>query len=298
MVGQLIPQTRARARRSDRISTTGAARVDPMAVADATRIGGASAADPARAAPAGPARRCPDSALAARPEQCAELRRLSQAHFVALEHYQQSVARDLHDGLGQALTLIKLSMESAALQLAAGVTTEAQQSLKRIAASVGAALEEVRRISMALRPSMIDDIGLVAALHWFCREMSALHGVTIEKTIEVDGRQIPGNLKLPIYRIVQEATGNALKHSGARRIHISLRSRHRELELRIEDDGCGFDPLHLPRRLDGGGMGLGNIKERALLSAGAFELRSAPGCGTAVRVSWPGVSTSAPGAHR
>ncbi len=217
-----------------------------------------------------------------------ELRALSASRLGMLEDERKRIASDLHDGLGQALSLVKLALEDASRGPSAGTGTELADALKRLVSNVADAMQEVRRMSMALRPSTLDDLGILATLRWHCRELTAVNlGVVIEQSFNAREDQVPAELKLPIYRIVQEATHNIVKHAQAKTLRVGLSWADGELQLCVQDDGRGFDPAQARRR-DGGiaGFGLLGMEERAMLSAGRFELSSSPGRGTRIRVTW------------
>lgn len=217
-----------------------------------------------------------------------DLRKLSASHVIALEDERKRIAAEMHDGIGQALSLIRLAIEDAARRLSAGATAEVGAALNRLVPNVADAMQEVRRISKALRPPALDDLGILAALHCHCRELAAVHpGLAVEKSFDIREDQVPATLRLPIYRIVQEATHNAVQHAQAKILHIALTGSDGELQLSIEDNGCGFDPADA--RLHNGdakGLGLLSMEERAVLSAGRYELSSEPGRGTRIRVTW------------
>jgi signal transduction histidine kinase len=218
-----------------------------------------------------------------------DLRKLSASHVKALEDERKRIAAEMHDGIGQALSLIKLAIEDAVSRLSTGATAEVGAALHRLVPSVADAMQEVRRISKALRPPVLDDLGILAALHCHCRELAAVHpGLAVEKSFVIREGQVPAPLRLPIYRIVQEATHNAVRHANAKTLHIGLTRTDGELRLSIADDGCGFDPADA--RLHNGdakGLGLLSMEERAVLSAGRYELSSERGRGTRIRVTWP-----------
>ena len=217
-----------------------------------------------------------------------ELSALSASRLSMLEDERKRIAGELHDGLGQALSLIKLALQDAARRFGQDAGAELADTLRRLVPNVADAMQEVRRMSAALRPSTLDDLGIVATLCGHCREFAAVNsGVTIANAFGVREDQVPAELKLPIYRIVQEATHNIVKHAKAKTLHIGLSWADGELQLSVQDDGCGFDPAKARHRGDGtGGLGLLGMEERARLSAGRFELSSSPGQGTRIRVTW------------
>jgi len=215
-----------------------------------------------------------------------ELWRLSAQHLTIQESERRRIAVDLHDGLGQTLSLVKLSIEEAARSLGGGTSGKVAAALERLGPTVKSALTELRRISMNLRPSTLDDLGILATLSWYFREFeAACPNVRLERDISAAEADVPDFLKISIFRIVQEATSNALKHAGAQCIKVCLRERNGSLELSIEDDGRGFDAAAGVSDFNHG-LGLQSMQERAGLSGGDYELKSAPGEGTRIRVRW------------
>jgi signal transduction histidine kinase len=219
-----------------------------------------------------------------------ERRRLSGLLVSIQEDERRRIAQDLHDGLGQTLSLIKLSIENSARLVAAGATNQAGESLQRLIPHVDEALVEVRRVSTELRPMILDDLGILATLSWFFREFEAVcGGIVVEKTGNVTEHDVPVPLHITLYRILQEAVHNIVKHSAADRIWFRLDRAGDALHLVIRDNGRGFDPVRV-KWVEGAtrGLGLVSMKERAFFSGGTFQLTSAPGEGTCIQVSWPG----------
>ncbi|MDP2786062.1 MAG: sensor histidine kinase [Sulfurimicrobium sp.] len=217
-----------------------------------------------------------------------ELRRLSAQLLTIQESERQRIATDLHDGLGQSLTLIRLALEDVTGLLAANAHSEAGESLQKLKLKVQDAFGELRRVAMDLRPSTLDDLGILATLSWFFREFeSACRGIKIEKHLLVQESNIPVPLKITIFRILQEAVSNIVKHAKADHIRVSLMKTGDVLHLSVEDNGQGFDPAgrdnYCP--LDKG-LGLVSMKERAKFSGGTYRIESAVGKGTRIFVSW------------
>ena len=161
--------------------------------------------------------------------------------------------------------------------------------LRTLASIVQRAIAEVRRIVADLRPSVLDDLGVVAATDWLCREFRKVHDpIRLESRIGVPEERIPEELKTAIFRIAQEALNNAAKYSRAAQVRLALEENAGRIELEVRDDGQGFDPRSTPAA-DGSrkGLGLISMRERAELSGGSFSVESAAGAGTAVRASWP-----------
>lgn len=226
----------------------------------------------------------------------AQLWRQSAQHLSILEGERQRVARDLHDGLGQTLSLVKLTIEDAGKSVSASENPKLKNTLERLSSQVKSALADLRRIAMNLRPSSLDDLGIVATIAWYSREFEAgSPDIKLECDICVQEAGVPVSLKIPIYRIVQEATINALKHAQADRIKVSLKSAEGSLCLAIEDNGRGFDPKNTAGLRDfTHGIGLQSMQERAELSGGTYEFLSSPGNGTRIGVRWLSVVDSDP----
>ena len=147
----------------------------------------------------------------------------------------------------------------------------------------------MRRVSTELRPAILDDLGILPTLSWFFREFEAVCShIAVEKALAVSEQEVPAPLKITLYRIIQEATSNIVKHAAADRVRVSLYRADDALHLQIQDNGRGFDPANVVYR-DGEcrGLGLISMKERATLSGGSYRLESSPGFGTHIQASWP-----------
>ncbi|MCK5204667.1 MAG: hypothetical protein KAR15_12385, partial [Desulfobacterales bacterium] len=188
----------------------------------------------------------------------------------------------------QALSAIKFSVENALLELRKTSNPIDLGSLESIIPLTQKTIEEVRRIVKDLRPSILDDLGILATIGWFCREFQDVYaGIRIETTIDVKEDEVPLYLKTMIYRIMQEALNNVAKHSQANYVHLQMRKTETGLELVIHDNGRGFNldqamALKTSRR----GFGLASMRERAELSGASFEINSAAESGTTIRVDW------------
>lgn len=221
--------------------------------------------------------------------QQTELQRLSVCLLEAQESERRRIATDLHDVLGQSLTIIKLFLDESVMLLAANETSSAAESLEQVRLKVKDAFGELRRVAMNLRPAIIDDLGILATLSWFFREFEmACQGMHVEKSFSIQEGSIPVPLKIIIFRIIQEATNNIVKHAKASRVQVSLKRIGDTLHLSISDNGDGFDPMEAGKsRPSGKGLGLLSMKERAELSGGTYVMESRAGQGTRVNVSWP-----------
>ncbi len=218
----------------------------------------------------------------------AELRRLSSQLLKAQEEERKRISRELHDGIGQSLSAIKFTVETALNEIAQENPAQVRQSLETVVPLVQEAVEEVRTISRDLRPSVLDDLGILATISWFCREVEDTYsGIRINKRINIKEDDVPDSLKTVIFRLLQEAVNNVTKHAGANAIDLCLEGTDEKIELTIEDNGIGFD---LEKELAEGrvkdGIGLSSMKERTELSSGTFLIESHRGAGTRVRASW------------
>ncbi len=219
-----------------------------------------------------------------------ELRLLSGQLLTAQEQERGRIARELHDGIGQSLSAIKFRIEDALGQMGKDVAGSSVNSLNSLIPIIQSTVEEVRKITMDLRPSTLDDLGILATIAWFCREFQETYtNVRIQKEIGLGETDIPESLNTVIYRVLQEALNNVAKHSGADSVTIFLTKRNGTIELTIEDNGRGF-VLKEALDIDGSerGFGLGSMKERIELSGGSFSLKSVRREGTTIRASWPG----------
>jgi PAS domain S-box-containing protein len=221
-----------------------------------------------------------------------ELRLLSAQFMAAQELERQRIARDLHDSIGQALSGVKFGLETCGAQITAGSSGEALKTLHKFAARIQSIVEEVRRISMNLRPSTLDDLGILPTLGWFTREFRTIYvQLELDVRVQVSEDEIAAPVKTAIYRIVQEAFNNVVTHSGARKISLVLQRAGCQVELRIQDDGVGFEPSAFSvADQSGRGLGLASMRERAEVTGARFSVQSERGRGTTVRVSWPGYS--------
>ena len=226
----------------------------------------------------------------------AEWNRVIVEQLGLVEQERQRIAADLHDGLGQSLCLLARSLRNLASVAAARGTESIDQQLGQITRNVDGMLADLRRTAMNLRPSMLDDLGLVATLSWFLRDVeSSCPGLEVQRRVDVKESEVPDDLKTPIFRIIQEAFANAIKHASAARLELSLRKRYDSLVLIVRDDGKGFEtPKRGTAQAGGAGFGLRTMQARAEGSCGRFRIRSAPGQGTVVQVEWTGVYTAVP----
>jgi signal transduction histidine kinase len=216
-----------------------------------------------------------------------QLQYLSDQLLAVQENERRKLAAEFHDNLGQLLTAIKFSVENVITQMPPRVPLACE--LQALIPMIQEAVEHVRNIYTQMRPALLDDLGILATINWFCREFANTNQrIVVEKEITVSEEEIPGNLKLVIFRIVQEAMGNIASHSGANHVWLKLSKKEDNLLLKIRDDGNGFDMMETASRpRDENGLGLVIMKRRAELLGGILSIESEIGGGTTVRILWP-----------
>jgi signal transduction histidine kinase len=211
------------------------------------------------------------------------LRGFSAGLLAAQERERRNLALELHDDVTQRLALLELGLSS--LERTPPNTEELARHLKTLHEQLGALSERMRRIAHQLHPSMIEDLGPVAALESYIREFNSQREVQVTFQHE----KVPGNVDkdvgLCLYRVVQEALHNVLKHSGSKTAQVILKGNDQQtLRLAITDAGSGFD---VDAAKSKSGLGLRSMEERAHLVGGTFHIESHPGKGTEVRVTIP-----------
>lgn len=218
-----------------------------------------------------------------------QLKHLSSLLLTAQETERKRIAKELHDGASQFISAAKFGVENALQHLQQGTQAEGIKTLKAVIPMLREGIEEIRRISTDLWPSILNDLGILATINWFCRKFENIYsGIRIEKEIDVAEEEIPESLKIILYRIMQEATNNIAKHSQADLVALLLKKKAEQIELIIQDNGRGF--VLKPRPLREGspkGLGLSSMKERAEFSGGVFTIESAIGKGTVIKATWP-----------
>ncbi|MEO6809543.1 MAG: sensor histidine kinase, partial [Isosphaeraceae bacterium] len=209
------------------------------------------------------------------------LRALSLRLVQVQEAERRRLARELHDEIGQVLTCLKLSLE-----MAARLPADARQArLDEAQGLTDQLLGQVRRMSLDLRPSMLDDLGLLPAIHWLFEQYAASTGVRVSfEHTGLEGR-FPAEIETAVYRIAQEALTNVARHAGVDEVIVRLWAGPDALGLQVQDRGTGFDPRS--SIAPGHSSGLSGMRERALLLAGQFTIESDPGGGTRLTAELP-----------
>ncbi len=210
-------------------------------------------------------------------------KQLAKSVWQVQEQEQRKIARELHDGIGQNLNAIINLIDQA--KLGHGNADDLLLKMRTIAKQT---LDETRALSRLLRPQVLDDLGLEAALQWLVRTMGETHGFAIRLDIARPLPMLNGDIATLVFRITQEALNNAAKHAKARSAHVSLRCESGRLRLDIRDDGRGCD---VQSALDSNrtqqSSGLGGMRDRVRLYDGDMHIQSQPGGGFHLTIDIP-----------
>jgi signal transduction histidine kinase len=214
-----------------------------------------------------------------------ELRRLAGQLSAAEDAERRRVAQDIHDSIGQTLSVVKLNLETAGR---AGADRPGPPGpLGRALELVDALIEQTRSLTFDLYPAMLDDLGLVPTLRWYAEQFNARTGIPV--TVSDNGRVIspPTALSNYLFRAVKELLNNAAKHGQAHEIVVNLHGVDEGLRIVVADDGCGFDPAPAMKPERRRGLGLAGIRERVASLGGRFFVESQPGQGAEVILEVP-----------
>ncbi len=215
------------------------------------------------------------------------LRTITQRVLQAQEAERGRVALELHDGITQMLCALIVHSQALVNKLAPHERTAKCEAMK-LCAMAGEAVKEVERISHNLRPSVLDQLGLVAALRDTSTEFAKRTGLIVKLTCLELTATLPADTEWTLYRILQEALQNVEKHARARHVTVTLTQRNNCVQLAIKDDGTGFDPAHQHARLNAkGGFGLLGMGARAAGVGGTHQVKSSPRAGTTIVVCVP-----------
>jgi signal transduction histidine kinase len=219
-----------------------------------------------------------------------KLRAQSRKIIKSQEDERKRVAKELHDSIGGNLAAIKFALEQKLASMNDGPRDDIY-SLENIIANIKDTIKELRRICNDLIPSVLVDLGLIEAIRWFCREQKKYYNnVRIITQLEVEENNISKQLGITIFRVIQEAMNNAFRHGEADVITVRLMNSGYCIDLSVRDNGCGFDPNHIPSNPSSlNGFGLKGMKDRAEVCDGTFEIISETGKGTQVKFSFPNV---------
>jgi signal transduction histidine kinase len=208
-----------------------------------------------------------------------ELKELSKRLVDTEERERRAISRELHDEVGQSLSALLMDVENLTeISPEDGAFRQGLQKIKELAEN---SVNEVRNMALLLRPSMLDDLGLVAALEWQAREVSKRTGMLVDTVEENVSDDLPEDHKTCVYRIVQEALNNCSKHAYAKNVRVAVCQEPNRLRVSIEDDGKGFDPARSR------GLGLVGMNERVSQLGGVLKVDSDPARGTSLRIDLP-----------
>ncbi len=212
------------------------------------------------------------------------------AHIIAAQETERRrIAADLHDGIAQTIGGLKFGVESRLADLQRRHPDIDLGEFEPIIAQIREALDDLRKISRNLSPSVLNEFGVCTAINMLCNDFDGdIPSVKVGCAACISEIGLHDNLKLSIYRVVQEALNNARKHSGAQKVRVNLTEDEEGLQLEITDDGQGYDP-DAPVQLSpvDGGLGLDSMRERVEFTGGKFRIDSEPGCGTTITALWP-----------
>ena len=213
------------------------------------------------------------------------LQTLSGRLMEAQETERRHIAHELHDQIGQALTALKMNLQVLQrLSEPGAIAAYFKESISIVEDTLG----QVRNLCLDLRPSLLDDLGLVAALRWYVDRHAQRSGLVEEFVADLSAARLPANIEIACFRIVQEALTNVVRHAQAKRVSVTLQQYDQELHLLIRDDGVGFDVAAARKRsAEGGSLGLLGMEERALLVGGQIKVASTPKLGTKIWVCFP-----------
>jgi PAS domain S-box-containing protein len=224
-------------------------------------------------------------AEAKRKEYSRKLQVLSRRLVEAQETERRNIARELHDEIGQALTVLQLNLQA---MLLSPSTEAVSLRLNESLAVVERVLEQVHDISLDLRPSILDDLGLEPALRWYTDRQAALVEIQAEFHADRLEQRLDPMIETECFRVAQEALTNVVRHAQAKAVTVELRKEDGQLHLRVRDDGIGFEVAAIrAQAVRGASVGLLSMEERALLAGGGLEFTSSPGQGTEVHAWFP-----------
>ncbi len=220
-----------------------------------------------------------------RQEYSRKLQGLSRRLVTAQETERRNLARELHDEIGQALTVLQLNLQS---MLQSPGTDALKPRLNESLNVVERVLDQVRDISLNLRPSILDDLGLEPAVRWYTNRQAALVDLKVEFHADPLEQRLDPVIETECFRIAQEALTNVVRHAHAKTVTVELRLENGQLHLRVRDDGGGFDVAAIREKaVRGASLGLLSMEERAALAGGGLEFTSPPGQGTEVHAWFP-----------
>ena len=214
-------------------------------------------------------------------------RSLNRQLIQAQECERKRIAAELHDGIAQSIGVVKYRIEDAMAKFENENPDLDLTVLERAIADIKSLVDEVRRISRNLSPSILEDFGIHVAMEWLCKDFKAQNqNLDVSCSISIDEAETPDLVKVAIYRVAQEALQNIIKHSAATRVRARLESADGDVKLVIADNGAGFDVADQGAFDGKNGLGLRSMRERVEATGGEFELKAAAKKGVEVRAFW------------
>ena len=219
-----------------------------------------------------------------------QLKQLSQKLVGAQENERKHISQDLHDSIGGKLAGIKYKLEKIVSDVGRNPeTARIEKDLQETLAAVRSTIVETQRVTKKLHPSIMDDLGLLAAVRGYCREFQSFYPtIAVRTDFRINERIVPETIKILVYRVLQESLNNVAKHSESDSVLASLYDCAKEIILRIEDNGKGFVFKNIFTTPEFAcGLGFESMKERTEVFGGSLKIESNPGEGTVVTASWP-----------
>ncbi|MCV2368915.1 response regulator [Roseateles oligotrophus] len=217
-------------------------------------------------------------------ESAAQLRALSRRVLEVQETERRRLALELHDELGQSLTAIKINLQSQARFRAISPEALGAENIR----IVDDALQQVRRLAMALRPSMLDDLGLAPALRWLAEQAAERSAYELQFQALMPPERLAPEIETTFFRIAQEALTNIARHARATQLEVVLQQSKQDLVMTIHDNGCGFDPgISRDQAMAGASLGMLGMQERAMLIGANLTIESSPGRGCMLLLNCP-----------
>jgi two-component system sensor histidine kinase UhpB len=222
-------------------------------------------------------------------EQNRRLVALTAQVISAQEEERRRIARELHDEAGQALTMLIVGLERGEQSMPGEHLAAARATVRRLRDLATQTLEEIRNLALDLRPALLDDLGLVAAVRWYARTCAARAGLPVDVALDGldESDRLPPDVETAVFRIVQEGITNAVKHARAGRVWVGLHRDEGGLTVLVADDGVGLPPFEAANGDRGGRLGLFGMAERAKLLGGEIEIGPRPGGGTLLELRLP-----------
>lgn len=219
-------------------------------------------------------------------QQRSQLRALTSKLTEVQESERRQLARELHDEMGQALTAIRMDLAAVEGALPDDTPPTARERLAEAVNLTDQTLEQIRELSLDLRPPMLDDLGLVPTLRWYLKRYARRSNIEAGLSVQGLEQRLTPAVETALYRVVQEALTNVVRHANASGVHLRLEYAPFSILLQIEDDGCGFDVDAVLLR-EVGSMGLLSMRERVMLLGGAFSVDSTGSVGTQITIEIP-----------